>query len=336
MAALNISEIAVAFDKFVGKHRKQLMWQILQDSVTTKKMRVEAGIQEDQYYTGTNVFTDQVWQPYILDGKAKKGGMTMIPNKTLQRRHMVHLDFKPDKIRGTLEGRLAPEGKDPTMLDIVKYMVEGVQRQINDDRENLVVYKGKYVAPVADVVSPAGDAVDGLNEVIEAGLEQTDVKKKINPLQHLDLSDEDTLYAQVKEAVKQVPAKFRTQPLKWNWSPDAGLAYRENRQSIIGQYVNTSDKDANRVPNTNWTFEELPSMTDSNRMFLCRDENMHKIIDSVNEAATIEVLRFSVDAITIYATWCEAYGFDFNPWVWANVLSNNFSGGGDENESFVD
>ena len=338
MPEINNQAIVDAFNLIIAKERKQIFWQIFKSSEADpifQDMRVETGVQENQYYVGSNAFMSEVWQPWMLDGKTAKGALKFVPSKMLQRRHMVYNNFKPDSIRGTLLGRLSQEGKELTVRDIVTYMKDGVVKRLSDDRISSVLYRGVYSAPTANQANSAASSVDGMGKVVENGLEMADTDQRINSWS-VGAWKQNTIYQQVKDAVAETPDHLWSKPMSWYWSPTLMLWYKENREATIGTRINTNDKDLYTVPGTNWTFKPAPSMTGSLRAFLTPDGNMVRIIDMMSGAEKLEALRLQVDAVTIYGDFCEAYGFDFNKLVWANRF-NNASGSSlaDQVETFV-
>jgi hypothetical protein len=336
--AVNVQKIVDAFNLVVGKERTKMMSDLLygnQDEVLVADSRAEGGVQENQYYVGANHFIDSVWQPYV-DTKVAKGGLTFLPTKVLQRRHMVYLPFKPDRIRGSLIiGKLSQEDQAINAREIVKVLQERMMASIQNDRVESVIYKGVYAAPTDAQANSASSSVNGFGKLLELGLEapKSDKENYINRWDNVGALDEDTTYAQIKDLVAQTPAKFRNKQANFYLSDDMMLAYKETREATIGLRVNTNDKDLMRVPNTNWTFRPSIAMTGSKRCFMSPAGNMVRIYDQLNGEGSIEAFKKDVDNITLYAAWCESYGFDYNGLIWSNTFTSSSTD--NEAETFV-
>jgi hypothetical protein len=334
---LDVTKVVAAINQVIGAKRNGFLWEVMNDSGNeplVQDCRTVFGIQENQYYIGTNAFISSAWQGYVKRDKQAKGDMTLAPSMILQRRHMLKVPIFPDDIRGTIEGKLAQEEQDMKVKDIVKYLMDGLKMRISDDRVSLVIYKGKYEVVADGNVWDAEKSVDGFNEKIEAGLETADDTQKINGWD-IGALDDDTIYAQMNDAVKQTPAKFRTKPMLVYMSDSKFLAYKENRLSVVGGQFNPDDKSPMKLKDSNWTIRPSVAMESSDRVFATVAGNMVKIHDQKADLGNIKAFEKDIDELTLHANWCEAYGFDFNGLVWANRMSNNGSGGGDEDETFV-
>jgi hypothetical protein len=335
---VNVQKIVDAFNTVVGKERTKMMADLLygnQDEVLVADSRAEGGVQENQFYVGANHFIDSVWQPHV-DTKVAKGGLTFLPSRVLQRRHMVYLPFKPDRIRGSLIiGKLSEENKGINVREIVKILQERMMASIQNDRIESVIYKGVYAAPTDAQANSASSSVNGFGKLIELGLEapRSDKENAINRWDNIGALDPDTIYTQIKELVAMTPAKFRNKQANFYLSDDMMLAYKENREATIGLRVNTNDTDLMRVPNTNWKFRPSIAMTGSNRCWMSPAGNLVRIYDQLNGEGSIEAFKKDVDMITLYAAWCESYGFDYNGLVWSNTFTSSSTD--NEAETFV-
>ncbi len=339
--ALDVSKIAEQFNKIAAKQRAEYYMLLMKgfeiDSPLLKTMKIINGIQKNQYYIGSNVLMSEIIQAWT-GTKAAKGTLTLVPNEIQQRRHMIYTKLKPDDIVGTIEGRLFDETREITAQDLVKMMVEMIQKQASEDRILKQLYRGKYIAPTDGQTNPAENAVDGLNEKIEAGLEESDDNKKINGINISGGLDDDLIYEQLSvDFLLGIDPKFRYRPMKAYLSEDKYHRYLIARESAIGLRVNTADTTPTKLPNSNIILVPEPSMVGSERIFVTPDWNLARLVDKKTDAASGLIAKdYSVDEVTIYGDYHEAFGFEFNKFIWTNKLSNYGSGGGDENETFVD
>lgn len=325
--SIDIEKVNTAFNMVIGKERKSiskaLVWSN-SDEVLYQDATPESGVQENQFYVGFNTKMSKVWQAYV-DTKVSSGELTFLPTKTLQRRHMVKMNFKPEKVRGSLNiGQLANETDEIDAMQIVKLAKAETLESIENERVEDVIYKAKYVQPTNNAYNAGITAVDGFGTLIEAGLE-ADPNDAANRMNHWDIGalDEDTIYQQVKDLVKQTDPKYWTKPLNFYWSPLMMLWYKENREATIGGRFNTEDKSLMTIPGTNWNIRVSAAMTGSVRCWATPKGNMKRVYDQINNLMNIKSLITDIDALTIHANWCESYAFDFSQLVWANHFTSS-------------
>jgi hypothetical protein len=336
---LDVSLVAAAFNKIAGKKRKEIYSQLMQGTLVVSpllnKLRTVSGIQKDQIYYGSNAEISEILQGWV-DTKVKKGTMKLVPNEIRQRRHMIYTGIKPDALVGTIEGQTFDETKDITDQDLVKLMLDMITKQVPEDRIYKQLYRGKYIAPTDNVANPAENAVDGFNEIIEAGLEEANASKKINGIQIGNL-DDNLIYEQLTtDLIMGINEKYRYRPMDAFISPDKYHRYLVGREESIGLRVNTADNNPVFIPNTLIRLNPEPSMVGSKRIFVTPDWNLVRIVDKKTDGASgLKAKDYAVDEVTIYGDYHEAFGFNYNKMVWTNNISNNGSGGGDENETFV-
>lgn len=327
MAAIDIEQVNVAFNKVIGKERKTIAKALLyssSDEVLYQDAEPIGGVQDKQYYVGINSQMSSVWQAHVST-KVSSGELKFLPTETLQRRHIVKMNFKPEDVRGSLMiGQMANESDAIELMDIVKLAKANILESIENDRVEDVIYKAKYVAPTNGQVNPGRTAVDGFGTLIEYGLEASpsDDKKRMN---HWDIGvlDEDLIYSQIKDLVKQTDEKYWTKPLNFYWSPLMMLWYKENREATIGTRFNSEDKNLMVIPGTNWNIRVSSAMTGSKRCFATPKGNMKRVYDQIDKLMTIKSLVTDIDALTLHADWCESYAFDFNQLVWANHFTSS-------------
>lgn len=340
--ALDVQKIAEAFNKIAAAKRSTvyslLMAQFEVKSELLANCNIVTGVQENQVYYGSNGFISEVLQAWV-DDKVKKGDLSLVPAETRQRRHMIYTGIKPDKVVGTIEGRMFDETRDITDQDIVRLMLDMITKQAQEDRIFKQLFKGKYVAPTNNQSNPAENAVDGFGEVIEAALEQSDVQKRANGINLGGglSTDPDEVYEQIAQMFKLgIHPKYRYRPMEAYLCPDKYELYKAGREKAIGTHVNTEDKNNLYIPGTTIKLVPEMSMIGSRRIFATPKFNLVRIIEKkASQASPLKAKDYSVDEVTIYGDFHEAFGFNFNKIVWANNLSNSGSGGGDENETYV-
>lgn len=339
--ALDVTKIAAAFNKIVGAKRTEIYSRFMamgdMNSPLLKMMKVVSGVQKDQIYYGSNGDIDEILQAWVRD-KVAKGTLTLVPNEIRQRRHMIYTKIKPDDLVGTIEGRLFDETRDITDQDMVNLMIDMIVKKVQEDRIYEQVYRGKYTAPVNASTNAATNAVDGINEIIETGLEESDDAKKINGIDISGALDMDNIYEQLAvDFVLGIDPKFRYKPMHAFLSEDAYHHFLIKREETIGLRVNTDDKSPVKLPRTNIILHPEPSMVGSSRIFVTPDFNLVRLVDKKTDATSgLKAKDYAVDEVTIYGDYHEAFGFEYNKLVWTNSLSNSGSGGGDENETFID
>lgn len=337
--ALDVSLVAAAFNKIVGKKRTEIYSELMGNGIVSpllNKCTVVSGIQKNQVYYGTNAKITEIVQGWVRD-KVAKGDLDLIPSEITQRRHMIYTTIQPDEVVGTIEGQMFNETKEPTDQDIVKLLVDMIVKQVQEDRIYKILYRGKYVSPTNASTNPAENAVNGFGEVIEAGLEESNEDKRINGINISGSLDNDNIYEQLLDFAMGIDAKYRYRPMSAFLSEDAYHNYLIKREETIGTRVNTDDKSPIKIPRTNIMLFPEPSMVGSGRIFVTPDWNLVRIVDKKTDATSgLKAKDYSVDTVTIYGDFHEAFGFNYNKMVWANNLSNNGSGGSDENETYVD
>lgn len=339
---IDVSKIEAAFNKIVSGTRGKIYSQLMSNMEVKSplyellKRNTKSGFKDGTYYVGVNSYLSEVLQAWQKT-KTSKGGIEFIPNEIRQKRHMIYIDdISPDDVVKVLEAMdMFDETKEPTDQDIVLYIIDQVTRKANEDRLYEQLYRGKYVAPTSGVAGPAQNSIDGFGEILEAGLEETDPNKKINNCD-IGIIDLDLAYEQLKDFGKQIPEKYRTRPMNAFVSDDVKIAFLEGRESAIGTHVNTNDKNPDYIPFTNIRLWSEPSMVGSKRIFTTPDWNLRRIIDKKTDLGNLRAKEFAIDLVTVSGHYHEAWGFEMNNFVWTNAFSNSGSGGGEENETYVD
>jgi hypothetical protein len=339
---LDVTKVADAFNKIAGAKRAKvyslLMAQFKVESALLGHLRVQSGVQKNQIYYGSNAMMTEVLQGWVRD-KVKKGDLELVPAETTQRRHMIFTGIKPDDIVGTIEGQMFDETRAITDQDLVKLMLEMIVEQAQEDRIFKQLYKGKYIEPTNNSTNAAENAVNGFGEVIEAGLEESDEDKRINGINISGaLADDTSVYEQLAVDFKLgIHPKYRYRPMHMYIAPEAWENYKAGREEAIGTHVNTEDKSSMLIPGTAIRIFPEMSMIGSGRVFVTPQFNLVRVVDKkTDQAGALKAKDYAVDEVTIYGDYHEAFGFEFNKLVWTNNLSNSGSGGGDENENFVD
>lgn len=336
---INVQKIVTAFNPVIARRRDKIYSQYMEQitSPLFKYCSPKGGIQANQKYVGSNVLLGEVLQAW-QKGSVAKGDAKFIPAEIMQRRHEILTNFAPDDLYGTILGFMRDERQKPTDVDIVNYMIDLLLSRSAEDLIYEQLYWGTYVAPTNGVASPAKEAVNGFGKLIELGLENPDDDQKMNGIDiggGLVIGNE---YEQIGDFVKQIHPKYRFRPMLAFISEDHAEGYWTQREEEIGTHVNTRDGNPYRVPGTQITLVPEPSMIGSDRIFVTPQWNLTRIFDQMSELSKLRANQYEPKVVTIEGDYNQAFGFEFNKFVWANNLSESGSGGGDEEEEpvFVD
>lgn len=245
-----------------------------------------------------------------------KGNLKFEPNEIRVRNMKIDKALHPDKIKGNWLGFLAGLDKEARAeWPIVRYILEKhIVPQMHQDMETKAYFKGSYVAPVEGVAGPASGTMDGIKKILDAGLAETDVTKKMHAVALSAAPSPTNSFDIMEEFADNVDEALAGTPITIYTSVKRVKAYLRDKRNTHGHDVNyvsgkiTIDFDENK------RIVGLPSMAGSDYIWATPDFNF-LYLRKANGMKTPKVEE-SKREVFLMTDWYEAIGFGANPLVY--------------------
>lgn len=297
-----------------GQNRSRLFRALQQMPVTLEKHARHIRTTETQYRMA-NYKSGAVLQPFTTTFNPISN-LEFVPNKINLQKIKVNVRITPDEIEdmwlGFMSGNTTRNKKD---WPIVRFLMEEyIAKQIGEDRENNMVYKGIR----NDSGTTPGSCMDGIKKQLMDGASNTDYP--INTVSGIGALDENSIFDQIEAFDETLPHLYRTHPVTIFVSPKWFRAFMKDRRSqSFYQLRNENDLDtAIDFTGGRHRLAALPSMDGTNDLWATVPNNLLwlTIRDMNTASADVQAIHYDVD---IMLDWWEGLGFACNKEVWVST-----------------
>lgn len=287
---------------------------------------------DETIYQLANPIFSKVLQQYQKAFTAK-GGTKFHPNQIQLRQLKVDDELYPHDIEESWLGFLA--GDSSRKIEdwpIVRWLLEEYYaKQIAQDKELDVVYKGVYEAPSTGVAGSSSKCFDGFRKKLIDGYNDNDYP--INVIDGIGPLEKTAAFDQIEKFSEMIASQFNNANVIIFCAPEFERAYRKGKRNAQ-LYDATSDSQfGTRIDFSNHILKGVQSMTGTTDIFASLPENMIHI-KKRNENLTNIDMQKADRLVKLLMDWWEAVGFGVNSLVWATretvqeevknpVISNN-------------
>ncbi len=295
-----------------GQNKKRLIRALQQMPQTLEKHAVHIRTTETRYRMA-NFKTGSVLQPFTTEFNPISN-VEFIPNQIDLQKIKVNVRFTPDEIEdmwlGFMSGNTTRNKKD---WPIVRFLMEEyIAKQIGEDRELKMVYKG-----VRDNSgSTPATCLDGIQKLLKDGAQKSEYP--INVISGIGQLDADSIFDQIEAFDESLPDLYRTHPVTIFVSPKWFRAFMKDRRAqTFYQLRNENDLDtAIDFTGGRHRLAALPSMEGTDDLWATVNDNLLwlTIRDMNTSSADMQAIHYNVD---VMLDWWEGIGFGCNQMVWA-------------------
>lgn len=297
-----------------GQNMKRLVSAIRQSAETLEKFATPI-ITEETVYRLANPTFQSIMKPFKKAFEAT-GGMTFHPNEIILRQCKADLEVYPNDYQAMWLGFLTQDdSRTMETWPIVRYIIEeAVVKQIEEDRENDVVYKGVYDPTGTQPV----DSFDGLHVQLQKGATAQYPINIVNNIGLLNSSVAGNVFAQIEKFDKAIPALLRNKKMLIFVAQDFERQFMEDKRSEGFFFISSADQINTNIDFTKHVVVGLPSMNGTGHMFATLQENLLWIKKGSKGSVKIDIQKFD-RCVHILTDWWEAVGFACNQLVWATA-----------------
>ena len=297
-----------------GQNMKRLVSAIRQGAETLEKFATPI-ITDDTVYRLANPTFQSLMKPF-KKAFEPTGGMEFFPNEIILRQCKADLEVYPNDFQAMWLGFLTQD--DTRTIEtwpIVRYIMEEyVTKQIEEDRENDVVYKGVYNATGTQPV----DSFDGLHVQLTKGATADYPINIVNGVGLLSSSVAGNVFAQIEKFDKAMPAMLRNKKMLIFVAQDFERQFMEDKRSEGFFFISSADQINSNIDFTKHVVVGLPSMNGTGHMFATLQENLLWIKKGTKGSVKVDIQKFD-RCLHILTDWWEAVGFACNQLVWATA-----------------
>ena len=270
---------------------------------------------DETIYQMANPIFSKVLQQYQKAFTAK-GGVEFHPNQIQLRQLKVDDELYPHDIEESWLGFLA--GDSSRKIEdwpIVRWLLEEYYaKQIAQDKELDVVYKGVYEAPSTGVAGTGSKCFDGFRKKLIEGAADSDYP--INIIDGVGALEKTSAFDQIEDFSEKIASQFNNANVIIFVAPEFERAYRKGKRNAQ-LYDATSDTQfGTRIDFSNHILRGVQSMTGTTDIFATLPENMIHL-KKRNENLTNIDMQKADRLVKMLMDWWEAVGFGVNKLVWA-------------------
>lgn len=301
-----------AFYQDNGQDKKRLLMMLSQGREITN-YATPIKTDETIFRLGNASFQSLV-QPF-QKAFTQKGGVALVPNEIRVYRFKIDDEFQPDELFATWLGFLTQKSVSRVEWPFVKWLIEVYYaKQIDQDMELNEYYKGVYAAPGAGVAGANGTAMNGVQKLLQDGVDAGTV----NSIADIGPLDKDTIFDQVEAFIEKIAEVYQGIPMNVHMSNYWKRKYLQDKRAQ-GFYQKTSDKEIDAsIDFTPQNVVGLASMVGTNDIFCTPKENFLHI-----SPATITKNSFKLEeskrSVAVLGDWSEGLGFGIDQAVWTNI-----------------
>lgn len=316
--SLTISDIVTEFGAYYlnnGQNKSRLLRGLTQPTETLNIPGIRHIRTDETIYQLANPMFTELLQGFQKNFTAK-GSVDFHPNQ-IQLRHLkVDHDLYPHDIEESWLGFMGGDSsRTIESWPIVRYIMEEYfMNQINEDKENEVVYKGKYVAPTTNTAGYAKNVFDGLRKQLVSGAADTDypITKFTDMGGALTLAD---AFDYIELFCDKLPHTVANKKLCIFVAPEVVRAYLKGKREAGYYTVQNDSQFGVRVDFTNFTLVGVASMIGTLDIFATMPENIIHLTKRDFNTASIDCQK-SNRQVKFLIDWYEAVGFGCNQLVW--------------------
>lgn len=330
--AFSVTDIITDYGNYyekAGQNMQRIKDGLFQAPETLNIPGITTISQNDTIYRMANPIQTSVLQGY-QKAFTPKGSVEFHPNEIRLQHCKIDNSFVPHEIEESWLGFLAGNSMTTKDWPIAKYIIEQcLLRQLNEDKENDVVYNGRYQAPESGTANAASQVMDGFKVQLEKGAQ--DSKYPIHIINSIGELTVDDCFDQVEEFVSKLPVKARNLPLILFISPEMYTAYMRIKRNR-GLYDIKSDTEiGSRVDFTKCVLRQVASMSGSTDLWATLPQNIVHVKKREFSTGNVLVQQDKRD-VNVLIDWFEAIGFATNDLVFAT--HNTISGVAVANPTF--
>lgn len=194
---------------------------------------------EDTQVRYSDVTVSEILQPY-QDAFTAKGSVTFKPVTINLQQVKIDQSFNPNNLVYSWLGFLTSNNTDRTTWPFVRWFIEVyLLNQVFDDLESKVIFTGDKVAPTPGTAGAAIEVMDGVKEILKAGIlaaEITAIGAGAVP------TDPKDFCTYVEEMVAEINELYWNKKIVFNMSMALAKRYREGRRQKYNlNYAQVSD-----------------------------------------------------------------------------------------------
>lgn len=324
---MNIQEIIDAFGSFYIKEQNnmnRLVQKMMQGSQTLNLKGIRHIKTEETLYRTSNVETSEMIQPY-QESFTPKGNVQFHPNQIPLRPMKVDKQLQPNKIRECWLGFLSDDNKHPKDYPLVKYMMEQlIAKQVENDRELKLVYKGVYAEPTEGTAGDAVNSMDGFKKILTAAAAPSHVYP-IHRVPEIGVLNKDEIFDQVEAFDEAIPEFLTNVKMYIFMSPSMKRAYFRKLRELGYYNVASAEGLSFTVDNTAHEIIGLPSMTGTTDIWATLPQNILHLTKRSKSNFDVQANHRNVD---ILGDWFEGVGFEDNDLVFASCETVGWNNAG--------
>lgn len=301
-----------AFYQDNGQDKKRLLMMLSQGrEITNYATPIKT---DETIFRLANASFQSLVQPF-QKAFTQKGGVALVPNEIRVYRFKIDDEFQPDELFATWLGFLTQKSVSRQDWPFVKWLIEVYYaKQIDQDMELNEYYKGVYAAPGAGVAGANGTAMNGVQKLLQDGVDAGTV----NSIADIGALDKDTIFDQVELFIEKIAEVYQGIPMNVHMSNYWKRKYLQDKRAQ-GFYQKTSDKEIDAsIDFTPQNVVGLASMVGTNDIFCTPKENFLHI-----SPATLTKNNFKLEeskrSVAVLGDWSEGLGFGIDQAVWTNI-----------------
>lgn len=312
---LTIEKIVEEYGKYyiqnAKENRSRLVRSLMQPAVTLEKNAMHVPT-EDTVYRSGNYLTESVIQPFSTDF-TPKGGVEFIPNTIIQRQVKTDIKIIPNEIEESWLAFLAANNCSIKDWPVVRFIMEEyVKRQIEEDRENKIVYKGVYNPASAEKVPEV--CLDGIHKILTDGAA---ADYPINVVNKIGELDEATIFDQVEAFDAAIPSRYFSEKVIIFMAPEYARAYLANKREK-GYYNIKSDDEINlAIDFSKHMIFASPAMAGTKHIWATVPRNLLWLTKRYQPISNMQ-MQVEDRYVKLLLDWWEGIGFRCNQMVWAS------------------
>ncbi len=314
--SINKTDIVAAFGEYYipeGQNMDRLKGMLRAKTSTVQSAKPI--IYDGEVYRFSNVIFKEIIQQFQKKF-TEKGDLEFKPNEIRLRNIKIDLSLYPDDVKGSWLGFLGSVTEmERANWPIVRYMVENeVVPQLYNDLETKAYFKGVYEAPQDGVAGSASKVMDGIKKLLDDGLAESDVTKKITRVNLPEASLTPTnIFDQVEAFADGLGDEYEGVSYTIHMSKKNLRAYLRDKRNTHGTDVNFKADKVTVDFSENVKLEGHTSMSGSHYLWGTPDDNFLYLrrVNGMSDPKVEESKR----EVFLMLDWWEGIGFGYNPLV---------------------
>ena len=226
-------------------------------------------------------------------------------------RQKINFPINPNDIVGSWEEAMYEEDKKPNEMPISKFIMGLITKKVISDLD-LISITGKYDATQVGSTTPDyTKTMDGLNEVVNRAVADTD-----NPVFHIPVDASVTsIVDRVTKFEKGLPAGVKVKTLFI--SLEEFNDYVELRETPANQYIDFNDPQRGKTKYGR-DLVGVPGLK-AGRIIAWVDGNLFRLYDRVDNPARINDVQVQDYLVKIFSEWHLGYDFAVNQYLFVET-----------------